>query len=103
MPGTKDTIRLIVVTTSGGRDDEYCREKPLPVIFVKVLREVGGQGNQEPFSLESSNEEPSGWPRTAAESARPRSDDCLSRKRHACCLAVPQRHRPAGRPSSKRP
>src|SRR6266487_3695963 len=80
MPGTKDTIRLIVVTTAGDRDDESRGDQPLPVIFDKALREVGGQGNQEPFALEYNNEELSGRPRTAADQHGPGSDDCLSRR-----------------------
>ena len=50
MPNPK-TIRLIVVTTADDVDDEFNRNQPHQVLFNKAHHEVGGEGNQDKFSL----------------------------------------------------
>jgi hypothetical protein len=49
---TKDTIRLIVVTTAGDVDEKFRLDQPLQVVFDRALREVGGERNRDQFALE---------------------------------------------------
>ena len=57
MPSSKNTIRLVVVTTADDIDQEFNLNQPLRVVFNAALHQVGGQGNQDQFALEYADDE----------------------------------------------
>ena len=80
MPDTKDTLRLIVATTTGDAAEGLRRTRPLQVVFGKALPEVRGEGNRNQSALEYKDVKLRGRPLTMGDQRGFRSDGCLSRR-----------------------
>lgn len=53
----KNAITITVITTADDLEDDFNVHQPLRVVFKKALKLVGGEGQEEQFSLSYNNVE----------------------------------------------